>query len=158
VGTNPYASLEPESRVGAPVPLYPEVGVLAALVRGLRKRCPRCAERDTFDGWFRLRLRCPRCGLRFEKEAGGFLGALTVNYAVAIGAWLVVLAIGLALTVPDVPVVPLLSISAVLLVGLPLWFYPRSKMLWAAVEFLVARTDPDYRPPAARDPRADDLE
>jgi uncharacterized protein (DUF983 family) len=158
VGSNPYASLEPEPRADAPVPLYPDVGVLAVLNRGLRKRCPRCAERDTFDGWFRLRGRCPRCGLRFEREAGGFLGAITLNYAFAIGAWLVVLAVALILTVPDVPVVPLLAISAAILIGLPLWFYPRSKMLWAAVEFLVARSDPDYHMPVARDPRAGDLE
>jgi hypothetical protein len=40
----------------------------------------------------------------------------------------------------------------------PVWSYPRSKMAWAAVEYLVARTDPDYRTPAPRDPRARDLE
>jgi uncharacterized protein (DUF983 family) len=158
MGSNPYASLEPAPRAGEPVPLYPEAGALAVLVRGLRKRCPRCADRDTFDGWFRLRARCPRCGLRFEGEAGGFLGAITLNYAVAVSAWLVVLVVALLLTVPDVPVVPLLAISAAILIGLPLWFYPRSKMLWAAVEFLVARSDPDYRAPVARDPRVGDLE
>lgn len=158
MGPNPYASLEPEPRTGAPVPLYPEAGILAVLVRGLRKRCPRCAEADTFAGWFTLQPRCPRCGLRFEREAGGFLGAMTVNYAVAIAVWLVVLGVGVALTVPDVPVVPLLAISAVILIGVPLWFYPRSKALWAAVEFLIARSEPDYRAPVARDPRADELE
>jgi hypothetical protein len=31
-------------------------------------------------------------------------------------------------------------------------------MLWAAIEFLVLRTDPDYRSPVARDPRARELE
>jgi hypothetical protein len=55
-------------------------------------------------------------------------------------------------------VVPLLVMSVVVMVLVPLWFYPRSKMIWAAVEFLVARSDPDYREPVARDPRADGLE
>ena len=59
---------------------------------------------------------------------------------------------------PDVPVALLLGLSLVVMVLMPLWFYPRSKMIWAAVEFLVARSDPDYREPIARDPRADDLE
>lgn len=105
-----------------------------------------------------MRPTCPRCVLRFSKEEGGFLGAMTLNYGVAVGIWLVVLAIAVAITVPDVPVLPLLAISAVVLVGIPLWFYPRSLMLWAAIEFLVLRTDPDYRAPVARDPRTRDLE
>jgi uncharacterized protein (DUF983 family) len=157
MGSNPYASLDPSGRRD-PVPLYPEVSTFAVLLRGLRKRCPRCAERDTFVGWFRMRSACPRCGLRFAKEEGGFLGAMTLNYVVAIGIWLVVLAIALVITVPNVPIVPLLAISAVVLIGLPLWFYPRSRMLWAAIEFLVYRSDPDYRAPVARDPRTRDLE
>ena len=157
MGSNPYASLDPAQR-REPVPLHPEVGVLAVMIRGLRMRCPRCAERDTFVGWFRMRASCPRCGLRFSREEGGFLGAMTLNYGVAMGVWLLVLAVAVAVTVPDVPVVPLLAISAVVLIGIPLWFYPRSRMLWAAVEFLVLRADPDYRAPVARDPRARDLE
>jgi hypothetical protein len=52
----------------------------------------------------------------------------------------------------------LLVLSAVVLIGVPLWFYPRSKMIWAAVEFLVLRSEPEYRPPVARDPRRRDLE
>jgi uncharacterized protein (DUF983 family) len=158
VGANPYASLDPERGKDEPRPLYPEVGTAAVLVRGIRKRCPRCDERDTFSGWFTMRAACPRCGLRFAREVGGFLGAMTLNYGVAIGVWLVVFAVVVAFTVPDVPVVPLMAVSVVLLVGMPLWFYPRSRMLWAAVEFLVYRSDPDYRAPVARDPRAQDLE
>ncbi len=153
---NPYASLDPGDR--EPKGLSPHVAAPRVLLRGLRKRCPRCGDRNTFVGWFHLRKVCPRCDLRFQKEQGGFLGAMTLNYVVAIGLWLVVFAIGVATTVPDVPVVPLMAVSAVVLVAVPLWFYPRSKMLWAAVEFLVQRADPDYRPPIARDPRTRDLE
>ncbi len=68
------------------------------------------------------------------------------------------LVVVLVLTVPDVPVAPLLIASTVVLVVVPLWFYPRSKTLWAAIEFLVARSDPDYRTPVRRDPRAEELE
>jgi hypothetical protein len=105
-----------------------------------------------------MRTTCPRCEWRFEKEEGGYLGAMTLNYTVAILLWVVVLIIGLVLTVPDVPVWPLLIASAVVLIGVPLLFYPRSKATWAAVEFLALRTDPDYRAPVRRDPRARDLE
>jgi uncharacterized protein (DUF983 family) len=153
---NPYGGLEPSPAGGRP--LYPAVGTLGALWRGARKRCPRCASGYLFVTWFKLRSACPRCELRFEREEGGFLGAMVLNYMLAVGLWLVALAIALVLTVPDVPVLPLLGMSAVILVVLPLWFYPRSKTIWAAVEYLVARNDPDYRAPVARDPRARDLE
>ncbi len=83
---------------------------------------------------------------------------MTLNYLIAVGLWLLMLAIWLALSIPDVPVVPILLASIVVLAIVPIWFYPRSKMVWAAVEYLVARAQPDYRPPAPRDPRADELE
>ena len=86
-------------------PSFPEVSATRALLRGFRKRCPRCGERDTFVSWFEPRKACPRCELRFAKEEGGFLGAMSLNYVVAIGLWLVVLGVGVAMTVPDVPVV-----------------------------------------------------
>ncbi|HEY6568284.1 MAG TPA: DUF983 domain-containing protein [Actinomycetota bacterium] len=128
------------------------------VVRGIRKRCPRCAERDTFTSWFHMRLECPRCRWRFEKEEGGYLGAMVLNYSVAIAAWIVMLVVALILTVPKVPVAPLVIASIAVLVIVPLWFFPRSKMMWAAVEYLVLRSDPDYRAPVRRDPRAHGLE
>jgi uncharacterized protein (DUF983 family) len=128
------------------------------LLRGLRKRCPRCGIHGIFSSWFRLRPTCPNCHLRFEREDGGFLGAMVLNYFVAFALWSVVLVVTLIFTVPDVPVGPLLVMSIVVLVGSPLWFYPRSKATWAAIEYLVARSDPDYRPPVVRDPRAKEIE
>jgi hypothetical protein len=83
---------------------------------------------------------------------------MVLNFGVAVGLWIVVFFSAVALTVPDVPVAPLLVMSVVVLVLVPLWFYPRSKTIWAAVEFMVLKTDPDYRAPVHRDPRARDLE
>jgi len=157
VGSDPYSSVEPDPGAG-PAAVFPEVSATTALSRGFRKHCPRCGERDTFVSWFQPRKACPRCELRFAKEEGGFLGAMTLNYLVAIGLWLVVLIVGVVLTVPDVPVVPLMLLSAVVLIGVPLLFYPRSKMIWAAVEFLVLQGEPEYRPPVARDARRRELE
>jgi hypothetical protein len=83
---------------------------------------------------------------------------MVLNYSLAIGLWVVVMGVGLVLTVPNVPVAPLLVASLLVRIPVPLWFYPRSKMAWAAVEFLVTRSDPDYRAPVRRDPRAAGLE
>jgi len=157
MGSDPYSSLAPDPGAGS-APVFPEVSATTALLRGFRKHCPRCGERHIFVSWFQPRKTCPRCELRFAKEEGGFLGAMTLNYLVAIGLWLVVLIVGVVLTVPDVPVVPLMLLSAVVLIGVPLLFYPRSKMIWAAVEFLVLQGEPEYRPPVARDARRRELE
>ena len=155
---NPWGSLEPGAGAGGPAPLYPDVGSWRTLLRGLRKRCPRCSSGGVFSSWFTMRVACLRCDLRFEKEEGGYLGAMVLNFAVAMLLWIVVLVIGLIVTVPDVPVWPLLAASCIVLILVPLAFYPNSKAIWAAVEFLVAKSDPDYRAPAARDPRARELE
>lgn len=157
--SGPYGALEPEQpEAHRAQPLYPHVDTWSALWRGVRKRCPRCSSGDQSISWFALRRECRVCSWRFQKEDGGFLGAMTINYLVAVILWLLVLVVGLILTVPDVPVAPLLVASVVVLVLVPLWFYARSKMLWAAVEYLVLRSDPDYREPTSRDPRARDLE
>ena len=77
------------------------------------------------------------CDLRFEAEDGGFLGAMVLNYTFACSFWIAAMVVTLILTVPFIPVVPVIMGSIVILGGLPVWFYPRSKMLWAAVEFLT---------------------
>lgn len=151
-----YGSLDPQvPDRGGPAS---EAGGFQALVRGFRKRCPRCGDRRTFDGWFHMRTICPRCSLRFEQESGGFLGAMVLNYTMGFLVWIVILAVVLVLTVPDVPVPELVVMSIVVLVGVPLWFYPRSKTTWAAIEWLANRTDPDYRPATDRDDRSRRLE
>lgn len=54
---------------------------LAALVRG---RCPRCGRGAIFRTRWTTHAVCPVCGLRFEREAGYFTGAMYVSYALAV--------------------------------------------------------------------------
>ena len=70
-----------------------EVGAARVFARGARKRCPRCGERDLWTTWFRSKPRCPSCDLRFEQQEGGYLGAMVINYTVACGFWLVMMAV-----------------------------------------------------------------
>jgi len=155
--SDPYGSLEPTPE-RRPTPLIREAGTGRVLLRGARKRCPRCGEREVWITWFRAKPLCPVCGLRFESEEGGFLGAMVLNYTFAVSFWVAAFGITIALTVPFVPVAQVTVGSVMILGGVPIWAYPRSKMLWAAIEFLTARSDPDYRTPAARDPQARGLE
>jgi len=90
---------------------------------------------------------CPRCGLHFEREAGYWTGALAINTALVGGAFAVTFVIALVLTVPNVPVAPLLAIVVpIVLIG-PLVTYPFSKTLWVAIDrAYLQRMDPAEQP------------
>ena len=153
----PYEMLEPQAHLRTDPSAGParanhrqhEPSAVRAVLRGFAKRCPRCGERDLFVHWLRIRDRCPRCQLPLEREEGGFLGAMTINYSVTTLAWVIFLVIWLVVDLPGVRVVPLTVASVVLVSLFPLVFYPVSKTLWASVDYLVFRSSPDY---ASADP------
>jgi uncharacterized protein (DUF983 family) len=61
------------------------------VVRGLTNRCPNCGGRALFKAGtlFELNEGCPDCGLKFEKDDGFYLGAMSLNYGVTLVACLV---------------------------------------------------------------------
>jgi len=126
-----------------------EPGATMVLARGLTKRCPRCGERDLFAGWLKIRDRCPRCTLRLEREEGGFLGAMTINYTATTLAWVIFLAAWLLVDLPGVNVTALTVASMAFVAVFPLLFFPFAKTIWAAVDYLVVRSAPGYRPDGA---------
>jgi len=53
------------------------------------QRCPRCRSGKIFRGsaflgFPKMNERCPACQLRFEREAGYFLGAMYISYGLAL--------------------------------------------------------------------------
>jgi uncharacterized protein (DUF983 family) len=121
-----------------------EPTILIALMRGLLRRCPRCGQGRLFRRWFNFPKTCPRCGLRFEREEGAFLGSLTINYAVTGLAFFALLVGWMIVTGGRVRWVPLILASVAVVVLVPLVFYPFAKTLWAALDFLIYRSDPSY--------------
>ena len=101
---------------------------------GFTKRCARCGGGHLFERWFTMVDDCPRCGLHFEREQGYWAGALAINIGIAIIVFVVAFAVGLALTVPDIPVVPLLAVLIPLMIAVPTVAYPFSKTIWVAVD------------------------
>jgi len=105
------------------------------LVRGLRRRCPRCGGGDIFESRFLLAERCPSCGLRFVREPGFRLGAWFLNYLFIALLWLVGVMVwivwranhGGGLLWP-------LVVSGVAIVVTPIITYPWSLTLWSAVD------------------------
>ncbi len=146
---NPYDDLEPESPRVEPAARTSEPGAVTAFLRGLTRRCPRCGSGGMFGGWFTIRDRCPRCRLRLQREEGGFLGAMTINYVVTAAIWLVVLVAWLVVDLPDVHVAALTIASIAIAVLVPLLFFPFAKTVWAAVDYLVYRSSPEYARDAA---------
>lgn len=134
--------------VGAPrpyragVPLYADdvwgepAPTRRMIWRALRRRCPRCGHRPLFRRWVRIVPRCPGCGYPFEREEGSFLGGYVVNLGVTLASLLVVF----AWVVLGQSAHPGSSVTAQLVVGVavgggvPLVFYPYSRLLWAAIE------------------------
>lgn len=104
---------------------------------GLTKRCPRCGQGRLFRRWFELVPDCPRCGLHFEREEGYWTGAMVVNFAVTGGLFAVVFVSLLAVTIPDVPVLPLLAVLVPIVVLVPIAWYPFSKTVWMAFDHAI---------------------
>jgi uncharacterized protein (DUF983 family) len=139
----PYDALEPP-KPEATSSSSQEPGGSTALLRGARRRCPRCGSGHLFVRWFTVKERCPRCRLRLQREEGGFLGSMTINYAVTALVWVTVLVVWLALDLPDVHVAALTVVSLAIAALVPLAFFPFAKTMWAAVDYLVYRSTPEY--------------
>lgn len=140
----PYDGLEPERPRPEPAAPGNEPAAVSALWRGVTRRCPRCGSGGLFAGWFTIRDRCPRCRLRLQREEGGFLGAMTINYVVTAGIWLVALVVWLVVDLPDVHVAALTIASLAIAALVPLLFFPFAKTIWTAVDYLVYRSSPEY--------------
>ena len=113
---------------------------------GFTRRCPRCGSGHLFRQWFHIVDDCPRCGLHFEREAGYWIGAMAVNLVFTMVVFAIGLIIAVALTVPDIPVAPLLAFFVPVMVLLPIAFYPFSKTVWMAIDrAILQRMDPKER-------------
>lgn len=115
--------------------------LLAGLGRSARLRCPRCGARGIVDGWFRLAGRCSGCGLVPDRgEHDHFLGAMLLNLVVAELVAVGGIVVLLVLVWPDPPWGAVTAAGVVLAAGLPVAFYPFSRLLWLSLDLV-------FRPP-----------
>lgn len=106
-------------------------------VRALARRCPNCGGKPLFRTWFRTVGTCPRCGLDLERgESGYAVGAYMFNIIAAEMAFAAIFLAVLFAKWPDPPWELLMYGGAVLMVLLPLLFYPFSKTLFLAFDLL----------------------
>jgi uncharacterized protein (DUF983 family) len=150
---------EPAAPASDPAAPPPPLTVPRLLARGLALRCPLCGASGLFRRWFALRQRCPRCNFRLEQRIEGhWLGSLGINTIVSFGALFVTMVVGVALAYPDGGLGPLLVVSVLVAVLVPLVFFPFSKTLWSAIDLAMRPLEPDddvdprWIPPPARRP------
>jgi hypothetical protein len=95
--------------------------------------------------------RCPTCGLRFEREAGFFLGAYVINYGVTAGALILLLAVFIGLQAADahISTAPVAAAGVAIAVLVPVVSYPFSRTVWSAVDLAMRRPEPNERDEAA---------
>lgn len=105
--------------------------------RGLSVRCPNCGAPGLFQEGrcFTLNRACPRCGLKLERDEGGFLGAMALNYGVTVVVFLVpVLALYMSGVLAGRTASIVAGIGALVV---PILFYRHSRSLWLMNYYLV---------------------
>lgn len=105
--------------------------------RALCRRCPNCGSGPIFSRWLVMRRSCPGCHLILDRgEPDYFLGGFVINFVAAelvvvLGGLVAVLA-----TWPDVPWTAIEWALLILMVPVPVLFYPWAKALWLAVDLV----------------------
>ncbi len=112
------------------------------LGRAIRRRCSRCGCPGIFRTFGELEERCPACGFRFERESGYWVGAMIVNTAVTFALFLATFVGGVVATWPDVAWTPVFIATIVVCGSVPVFFYPRSKTIWQAIELSYHPLEP----------------
>lgn len=105
------------------------------LSRGLMGRCPRCGSYRHFvrRGVTRLE-RCRTCGIRWHREDGFELGALTMNMIVTFIGITVALVVGMIRRSSGGAVWPILVVCSTIAVVAPLALFAWSHTTWLAVD------------------------
>jgi uncharacterized protein (DUF983 family) len=61
---------------------------MGKVISAVKMKCPRCGEGELYDrnnlfsfkGFFKMKAHCSSCGMKYEKEAGFFYGAMYISY------------------------------------------------------------------------------
>ncbi len=116
------------------------------LLRGAFRRCAWCGGRGAFfDGWFAKHEHCRTCGIGWRRGDVGYeLGAAATAAIICMGPLVLALGAIVAVTWPDVHVVPLLVVLGAGGVILPVVLYPSSYTMWQGVDILMRPVEPHH--------------
>ena len=112
------------------------------LRRAVMLRCPWCGSRRTFvRRWLGKYDRCRTCGIRWRREEGFELGAVTVNIVLTFIVLTAAMTIGFIRTSPDIPVLPMVLSLVGVAILMPIVIYPFTFTIWLALDLAVHRPD-----------------
>ena len=112
------------------------------LRRAVMLRCPWCGSRRTFvRRWFGKYDRCRTCGIRWRREEGFELGAVTINTVLTFIVLTAAMTIGFIRTSPDIPVLPMVLSLVGVAILMPIVIYPFTFTIWLALDLAVHRPD-----------------
>jgi uncharacterized protein (DUF983 family) len=106
------------------------------------RRCPVCGRGAVFRSHFRMNRECPSCHIVFWKDPGETLGAMYLDYAVAVGAFVICWVI-LVLETDLSDLAQFFVLGAVAASSVAV-FYPFTRSLWTVLVYLSGGID---RPP-----------
>ena len=112
------------------------------LRRAAMLRCPWCGSRRTFiRKWLGKYDCCRTCGIRWRREEGFELGAVTINTVLTFIVLTAGMTIGFIRTSPDIPVVPIVVSLVGVAILMPIVIYPFTFTIWLALDLAVHRPD-----------------
>jgi uncharacterized protein (DUF983 family) len=112
------------------------------LRRAVMLRCPWCGSRRTFvRRWFGKYDRCRTCGIRWRREEGFELGAVTINTVLTFVVLTAAMTVGFIMTSPDIPVLPMVLSLVGVAILMPIVIYPFTFTIWLALDLAVHRPD-----------------
>src|SRR4051812_3058316 len=110
--------------------------------RALVLHCPWCGSRRTFiRKWLGKYERCRTCGIRWRREEGFELGAITINTVLTFIVLTAAMTVGFVITSPDIPVGKMVVSLIGVAVLMPVVLYPFTFTLWLAFDLAVRRPE-----------------
>jgi uncharacterized protein (DUF983 family) len=111
------------------------------LASALAGRCPRCRHGRIFRGRLAMHPTCPTCGLRFEREAGYFTGAMYVSYILALPV-MGVCVLAVYLLAPSLSFEWTVVVSTLLFLPFVPLLFRYSRILWIHLDQTVDPSTP----------------
>jgi len=110
--------------------------------RAATLHCPLCGSRKTtVRRWLGHYERCRSCGIRWHREHGFELGPIALNVIVTFAVLGLGMLVAFIITLPDVPVLPLMVTFVAGAIVVPLLAYPFTFMVWQAFDLLNQKPD-----------------
>ncbi len=111
--------------------------IITLFLRALRLRCPSCGGHPVILRWFMVSDNCPVCGIRLQRgEEGYWVGAYMFNLIAAELVWAGSMVAIVWWTWPSPPWTGLLVGGVLLMVLMPVVFFPFSRLVLLAFDLV----------------------